>query len=436
MHVTIATPELSSICNGRVTCPSCPVMIMAGMQDKSAYKPAADSPLKVSLVTETWSPEINGVARTLGRLVDGLLLQGHQVELVRPARSRTDCASTTNGYQEFLTPGLPIPFYPELRFGMPAATSLARRWSDNPPHIVHIATEGPLGHSAMRAARKLGLPVCTTFHTNFDAYSRHYRIGWLRGAITRYLRHFHNRAETTLVPTRRMATDLKYAGYQRVDVLSRGVDTLLFNPAQRSADLRRQWGAGPATLVVCCVGRLAPEKNLDLVISAHAALSKRHPDMRLLWVGDGPSRRSLQNRHPDHIHAGMRSGTDLAAHYASADLFLFPSLTETFGNVVLEALASGLPVVAFNHAAAGDVIRDGINGRLVPAGDAKAFSAAAVSLAENPTELDRMKRNAAASIAAYRWDRIHTQFATALRATITAHARRQARADALLLIPD
>lgn len=406
------------------------------MQDKCVYRPTADAALKVSLVTETWSPEINGVARTLGRLVDGLLLQGHQVELVRPARSRSDCADAASRCEEFLTPGMPIPFYPELRFGMPATASLAKRWSSDPPHVVHIATEGPLGHSAMRAARKLGLPVCTTFHTNFDAYSQHYRIGWLRSTITRYLKHFHNQAETTLVPTRRMAADLTYAGYQRVDVLSRGVDTVLFNPAHRSEDLRRQWGVGADTLVVAHVGRLAPEKNLDLVIATHAALSGKRPDMRMLWVGDGPSRRALQARHPDHIHVGMRSGDDLAAHYASADLFLFPSLTETFGNVVLEALASGLPVVAFDHAAAADVIRDGINGHLVAAGDAAAFSTAVAVLAESPTELDRMKRNAATSIAAYRWDRIQAQYIAALRATIGAHARRQARADALLMIPD
>lgn len=410
--------------------------MMADMQDISAYRSTTDTTLKVSLVTETWSPEINGVARTLGRLVDGLLLQGCQVELVRPSRNHADCAATTHGYAEFLTPGLPIPFYPELRFGIPASVSLARHWSDDRPHVVHIATEGPLGYSAMRAAHKLGLPVCTTFHTNFDAYSQHYRIDWLRDTITRYLRHFHNRAEMTLAPTRQMATELVRTGYQRVDVLSRGVDTVLFNPAHRSEDLRRQWGAGPETLVVAYVGRLAPEKNLDLVIGAHAVLSARHADVRMLWVGDGPLRRHLNARHPRHLHAGMRTGADLAAHYASADLFLFPSLTETFGNVVLEALASGLPVVAFDHAAATDVIRDGINGRLAAAGDAAAFSAAAASLADHPAELARMRRNAASSIAAYRWDRLQAQYAAALRMTIIAHSRRRARADALLMIPD
>ncbi len=404
--------------------------------------------MDIALVTETFPPEINGVAMTLGRLADGLRRRGHRLHLVRPrqlsdgAPTQTDELSETGNetgnetFSETLATGLPIPGYAGLRFGLPATHALLRAWRAARPDIVHIATEGPLGWSALRAARKLGLPVSSSFHTNFHAYSSHYGIGWLRSPINGYLRSFHNRTDATLVPTRDLARSLGAEGFKQLRVVSRGVDTQLFNPGHRSTALRARWGADNTTLVVSYVGRLAAEKNLDLVTLAFDAIRRVRPDARMVFVGDGPKKSALAARHPEHIFAGMRRGDDLAAHYASTDIFLFPSLTETFGNVTLEALASGLGVIAYDHAAAGELIESGRNGLLAPAGDAAAFIEAATTLACNPQHLARMRVRAATRAAAHDWEYIHDAFAGVLEEIARVQPWRDHAQGLLAIAPD
>jgi glycosyltransferase involved in cell wall biosynthesis len=340
---------------------------------------------RVAMVTETYPPEVNGVAMSMARLVNGLHERGHDVQLVRPLQKSqqtlapSDIADPRLG--EVLTRGCPIPRYPHLRMGLPAQRTLVRLWSQRRPDVVHIATEGPLGWSALQAAQYLELPVTTDFRTNFHAYGQHYGIGWLAAPILAYLRGFHNQAHCTMVPTDAVRGDLAARGFERLHVVGRGVDTKLFDPAKRSAGLRSSWGAGADTLVLAYVGRLAAEKNLDAVLAAYEATRALREDAQLLFVGDGPMLGALRARCPQAIFAGHRSGDDLAAHYASADLFLFPSLTETFGNVTTEAMASGLPVVAFNSAAAGQLIQSGSNGMLAIGNDHGAFVRAALPLA-------------------------------------------------------
>lgn len=384
--------------------------------------------LHVALVTETYPPEVNGVALTLANLVGGLRSHGHCVQLVRPRQGESDVPARAPGFSEFLVRGWPIPGYSGLRFGLPCRRALHRLWAQDPPDIVHVATEGPLGMAAVAAARALALPVSSGFHTNFHAYSRHYRLGWLHGLVCRHLRRFHNRTGLTLVPTQEMARRLEADGYRNVAILARGVDTGLFNPRRRSAALRQSWGADDDTLIVAYVGRLAPEKNLSLVTKTFDAIAVRRPRARLLFVGDGPSLPALRKRqHPGHVFAGVRRGEDLATHYASADLFLFPSLTETFGNVVPEALASGLAVVAFDCAAAADLIENRVNGRSVAAGDRAGFMEAATSLAEDGPALDRLRAAAAPSVEHLDWERIHARFARQLAEVIASQDLPRAR---------
>lgn len=390
--------------------------------------------LTVALVTETYAPEVNGVAMTLGRLVAGLAERGHRPLIARP-RQKQEVADTLPDGQ-LLTPGLPIPGYPELRFGLPAGERLRRQWLQERPDVVHIATEGPLGLAALAAARRLDLPVLSTFHTNFDIYSRHYGVGWLRGGIERYLRWFHNRTLATLVPTSALATDLTRRGYRNVRVLARGVDTGLFRPERRSVVLRADWEAGGADLVVLCVGRLAAEKNHRLALRAFDAIRARQPNARMVCVGDGPLRASLGRDHPRCRFVGMQQGAELAAHYASADLFLFPSQSETFGNVVCEALASGLPTVAYDLAAAGELIADGGNGWRVPAGAEDAFIAAACRAAANPERLAAMRPACAASVAHLAWERIHDGYAEQLGLAIARHERACSNLEHIRFAPD
>lgn len=379
--------------------------------------------LHLTLVTETYPPEINGVAMTVARLTEGLRRRGHRVQLIRPRQGAAKEARPACTPEEVLTRGLPIPGYDGLRMGLPAGGRLRRLWRTQRPDLVHIVTEGPLGWSALNAARALGLPVTSSFHTNFHAYSHHYGLGWLATPIAAYLRAFHNRADLTLVPTTALQTGLAALGFKRLEVLARGVDTSLFAPTRRSAALRASWHAGPDTPVVLYVGRLAPEKNLALLFAAYGALRARRPDARLVLVGDGPLRETLARTNPEAVFAGPRTGEDLATHYASGDIFLFPSLTETFGNVTLEAMASGLAVVAFDYAAAHELIQHGENGLLVPFASAEDFCAAALVLTD-PGQLRALGAAARRRAAAFDWALIHDRFEALLYQVLDSRQRR------------
>jgi glycosyltransferase involved in cell wall biosynthesis len=363
--------------------------------------------LKVALVTETYPPEVNGVAATFARIVQGLRERGHQLHLVRPRQSRSDQPeAATPLWQETLVRGLPIPRYPELRMGLPATAQLTRLWRTQRPDVVHLVTEGPLGWSALRAARRLGLPVVSDFRTNFHAYTQHYGIAWMGTGVNALLRRFHNRTDLTMVPTRRLAAELGTRGFERLSVVARGVDAQRFDPAFRDSTLRAHWGATENTPVALCVGRLAPEKNMDTVIDAWRAMQEAHSDTRLVLVGDGPERARLQRQHADVFFAGMLRGADLARAYASADIFLFASMTETFGNVVPEAMASGLAVVAFDHAAAGELIQHQQNGLIAPLADRGAFMKSAVLMASNPDTARRLGQQARVTALSLDWRRI------------------------------
>jgi glycosyltransferase involved in cell wall biosynthesis len=274
---------------------------------------------------------------------------------------------------------------------------------------VHIATEGPLGWSALQAARHLRLPVTSDFRTNFHAYSQHYGVGWLRKPIVAYLRKFHNLTQLTMVPTQALRAELEESGFENVQVVARGVDTQLFNPSRRSEALRASWGADAHSLVLLVVGRLAAEKNLDVALRAFEAMRSQHPDVKLVVVGDGPLRENLRQRCPRGIFAGMRGHDELAGYYASADVFLFPSLTETFGNVTVEALASGLPVLAFNTAAAADWVEHDGNGWLVAPNDDAAFVALAAQLAAQPGRVAQAALRARSQVAQLDWQQIAWQ---------------------------
>jgi glycosyltransferase involved in cell wall biosynthesis len=371
--------------------------------------PANSPSLRLSVVTETWPPEINGVSLTLSKLVQGLCARNHQVQLIRPRQTRVDQALHHTGFEELLMRGMPIPRYPELKLGLPGKRALIQAWTLRRPDLVHIATEGPLGWSALQAARRLRLPVTSDFRTNFHAYSEHYGVGWLRMPIVAYLRKFHNLTQLTMVPTQALRAELMAGGFNNVQVVARGVDTQLFRPDRRSGELRAQWGATANSLVLLVVGRLAAEKNLDMVLRAFQAMQAAHPDVKLVFVGDGPLRESLRQRCPQAVFAGMRRHEELATYYASADLFLFPSVTETFGNVTIEALASGLPVLAFDTAAAADWVRHEGNGWLVPLGDDEAYPALAAGLAREPARLARASTLACAQVAQLDWQQIAWQ---------------------------
>ena len=377
------------------------------------------SAARIALVTETYPPEINGVALTLARLTDGLRARGHEVALVHPRRrgEAPDIRTT-------LTAGLPVPGYRGLRFGLPAGSALRAAWSARRPDVVYVATEGPLGWSAVQAASALGIGVVSGFHTNFDGYMKHYWAGWLRRPAAAYLRAFHNRTGATLVPSDDLRGILETSGYRNLHLLGRGVDCARFSPARRSAALRAAWGAHDDDLVVAYVGRVAAEKNVDLAVDAYRAMQSVRGGLRFVVVGDGPARARLGHAHPDLVFCGFRTGVELAAHYASADVFLFPSDTETFGSVTLEAMASGLGVIAYDYAAARQHVTHTEDGLLVPYRDPRAFVANAVRLACSPALLDRMRRAARHTVLPLDWGRVIERFENVLLTTAATPAAR------------
>ncbi|MDI1249494.1 MAG: glycosyltransferase family 1 protein [Lacunisphaera sp.] len=370
------------------------------------------------LVTETYAPEINGVAMTLGRLVDGLAQRGHVLTIVRPRqRHESPRYSVTQrlACRQVRLPGVPIPGYPQLRLGLPASRRLRKLWNLSRPDLVHVATEGPLGASAIATARKLGIPVTSSFHTNFDQYTRDYRIGWFQPVVAAWLRRIHNRTLRTFVPTHDLRARLATAGYRNLRMLSRGVDAALFNPTRRDEALRAAWGVGPGELAVIHVGRLAAEKNYPLLFRAFDAIKAVQPKARLVIVGDGPLLSACQRERPDAVFTGFYTGVNLARHYASGDIYLHTSVTETFGNVVTEALASGLAVAAYDYAAAHEFIRPEENGLLAPVGDETAYLAAAARLAAEPALRTRLAAAGPATVRDLTWDAIVDRFAADLQ---------------------
>ena len=371
--------------------------------------PATRPSLRIAVVTETWPPEVNGVAMTLAKLVQGLSHRNHDVQLIRPRQTKTDSPMSDASLEEVLMRGMPIPRYPELKLGLPSKKTLVKTWTLRRPDVVHIATEGPLGWSALQAAKVLKLPVTSDFRTNFQSYSKHYGVGWLRKPIVAYLRKFHNATACTMVPTRELMRTLSQNGFANLKVVSRGVDTKLFNISKRDTSLRSSWGATDDTKVLISVGRMAPEKNLDQVLKAYEALQVTGQAFKLVMVGDGPLKEQFQKRYPEIIFPGMLSQTNLAAYYASSDLFIFPSQTETFGNVTLEALASGIPVLAFDCAAARDWVQTGVNGWLIAENNPEGFAAQAVTIFNSKDLLDQITQSTRQQVVHLDWDQIAEQ---------------------------
>ncbi|EDY81436.1 glycosyl transferase, group 1 family protein [Verrucomicrobiia bacterium DG1235] len=354
---------------------------------------------------------------TLGRLCSGLVARGWELQVTRPVQEHeeVDAVSPAKPFEEFVVAGVPLPGYSSLRMGEPAGFSLHRMWKAKRPDVVHIATEGPLGVAALIAAKLLEIPVSSTFHTNFDQYSDHYRVGFFQRGMSAYLRMIHNFCGCTLAPTQQMADELAAEGYRNTGVLSRGVDTALFCPKKRDLELRGSWNIPDGGRAVIYVGRIAKEKNIDLVMRAYRSLRERNPADRLVLVGDGPELERLKRKYPDVYYAGMQKGEDLARHYASGDLFLFASETETFGNVVTEAMASGLAVCTFDYAAGRQYIESGVNGQLARFGDGEDFIKQVLSLEElGDEELTRIRKAARETAEGISWESVVGSFEESL----------------------
>jgi glycosyltransferase involved in cell wall biosynthesis len=366
--------------------------------------------VKLAIVTETFPPEINGVAMTFGVIASELGRRGHSVAVYRPWRRDLPADKLNGDYRQVPMAGLPIPGYPLLRMGLPAGSKLKRIWTAERPHLVHVATEGPLGLSAIKTARSMGIPVTSSFHTNFHAYTRHYKISPFRGLALGWLRYVHNLTQATFAPTTELCAELTGMGFKGMALLSRGVDTRQFRPERRSNTLRAEWKASPSDPVVLHVGRMAAEKNYPLLFKVYAAMRRANPACRFVLAGEGPLKKALMRDFPDCTYAGFFSRDEIGRYYASADIYIHASLTETFGNVLTEAMASGLAVAGFDYAAARIFVKDGESGLTAPCGNPEGLVAAGVRLATDPALRSRLKFAGRAAVEAQSWETVISRF--------------------------
>jgi glycosyltransferase involved in cell wall biosynthesis len=362
--------------------------------------------MRVALFTDTYLPQINGVARTLARLSRHLSERGHALALITPRMERDD-APDSAATLHIRLPGWRLPFYPELRLGRMLDGNSADRLSAFAPDLVHVATEFTLGWSGLQWAQNNDVPVVSSFHTDFAAYAGAYGAAGLEAFAWRYLRSFHARARLTFGPSQATLMQLRANGFAGdLRIWSRGVDANRFAPSCGSAAARQQL-VGDASPVILCVSRLAPEKRIQLLLAAHEQVRSEFPHAALLLVGDGPSLAALRERAGPGVHLpGYRAGAELAAAYASADVFAFPSDTETFGNVVLEAAASGLPLVGADQGGVTETIIPGLTGLRFESGNSTSLADCIRAILREPQLRERFARNARAFAAARSWDRI------------------------------
>jgi phosphatidylinositol alpha 1,6-mannosyltransferase len=357
-------------------------------------------PLRVALVTSSYNFIADGVALTLNRLVGYLLAHGVEVLVFAPV---TRTPAFVHQGRLVPVPSIPLPGRPEYRMTFGLGGAARRELLDFAPDIIHLAVPDYLGHAALRFAQAQGIPAVASYHTRYETYLRHYwHLAPLEGRLTKLLRRFYGACREVYVPSESTREVLLADGLRdNFKPWPRGIDTTRFDPAKRSSAWRTQHGIGEDELVILHVSRLVREKRLDTLTAALSRLTVPH---RVVIVGEGPDRAYAQAQLPHALFTGFVGGDELAAAYASSDIFVFPSDSESFGNVTLEAMASGLPCVCADATGSRSLVVAGETGFLAPADDADAFARHITLLAQDGALRRRMGAAARARSLGFSWD--------------------------------
>ncbi|HET7041494.1 MAG TPA: glycosyltransferase family 1 protein [Gemmatimonadales bacterium] len=358
--------------------------------------------MRITLISDTYLPEVNGVTTVLATMRAGLLARGHAVQVIAPAYGRPgpDDAGIVRRWS------MRFPPYPAIRLSLPVGGDVGRALDAFAPDLVHVATEGPLGSVGRRAAIARRLPLVTSFHTDFPRYAARYLGRWAVRPVEAYLRRFHRPAYATQTPSGTTRDELALLGIPRPVVWGRGVESARFRPERRDPARRTALGADAMRPLVLHVSRLAVEKDVGTLVAAFRRAREQLGDSAAFVVaGDGPEAGMVRAALPFATHYGFIDRERLADLYADSDLFVFPSPTETCGLVVLEAMASGCPVITSDQGGVLENVRDTLNGRMVPAGDAEAFARATVELAADPDRRRAMASAARAFAIGRDWER-------------------------------
>ena len=389
--------------------------------------------VRLALFSDSYPPQLNGVALLLARLADAVRERGGAVRIFTTsdpaARPDPDISRW---------PSVAYWRYPEHRIALPNPWSVRRAVQEWAPTIVHAASPFGMGLAGRSAARSLGIPFVTSYHTNWLAYTGYYGLGALRGIAWPYLRWFHNGGARTYAPTHAIQDELTAHGVERTEIWGRGVDANLFHPRFRSAALRAQLGVAEDALLAIYVGRLSAEKGLGVALTGmHAVQRGARTRVVCAIAGDGPYADQYRAMAPPGTHfVGRLSGQELSTFYASADLFLFPSVTDTFGNVLLEAMASGVPAVGADVGPTRELLAGG-RGVTFPQGDEAAFAAQVIALADDPDRRRALAEAAFAHAARSTWERVFDDLMADYARVIagSASAASPAPASATLLNP-
>ena len=361
--------------------------------------------LRVAIFTGNYNHIRDGVSLTLNRLVAFLESQNIPVIIVGP----TGDVPAIEHVGEFLSvPSIPMPGRPEYRVTIGFPEDVQKRLREFNPTLIHIATPDLLGFRSMRFAQMNKIQIVSSYHTHFTSYLKYYSMEMLEVLGWKYLSWFYSQCKHIYVPSGSMADELKEHGISEgLRIWARGVDIQLFNPEKRDMQWRRDQGIEDNEIVVTFVSRLVWEKDLQTVVDSLNKLFPKYENVRILIVGDGPAKNELKLMMPKAVFTGFLSGEDLARAYASSDIFFFPSDTETFGNVTLEAMASGLPSVVADATGSKSLVEHGVNGLLCPPKKTVFFAEALSSLIENPTQRKEMSLVARQKAMPYSWKQVN-----------------------------
>jgi len=376
--------------------------------------------LRLALFTETFLPKVDGVVNTLCHLLDYLAARGHRAIVFAPEGSPPEYA----GMPVISLPCCPFPFYPELKLGLPFL-DVSSQIDHFRPDLIHVLNPFSLGLVGMKQARRLGVPLVASYHTDIPGFLERWGFDLLVEPLWAYLLWLHGQADLNLCPSEATRAELAARHFPRLKVWSRGVDATRFHPARRSAAWRHRLSQGhPDAPLLLYVGRLSPEKRVDWLQSVLTDL----PEVRLALVGDGPARPTLERLFDRSrvVFTGYLRGDDLANAYAAADIFVFPAANETFGNVVLEAMASGLPVVAARSGGPLDSVVEGETGLLFAPQDDAALRAAVRQMVHNPTLASQLGRAGRARAQRLTWSGVLDRLADDYFALLQQSTSRQA----------
>jgi glycosyltransferase involved in cell wall biosynthesis len=384
----------------------------------------ADAPLRVALFSEVYWPMVSGVGVTLLRLTEALEARGHRVRVYSATYPLPPEGDRPEVHR---SPSVPLFLYPDVQWAFPRLRDVVDDLARFNPDVVHVATEFSLGIAGVKAARQLGIPIVASAHTDYDQYAVRYGVTWALRAGWHYLRWFYGQAHRVLCPSRIYQEHLHSRGVTHTGIWSRGVDPAEFHPRFRSEEYRARFGLGPDDLLVTYIGRIAREKNLELLLRAWEELAPTRAGAQLVLVGRGPLEDEIRRREPPGVHTtGLLRGRELSEAYASADVFTFPSPTETFGNSLLEAMGSGLPSLV---AAAGGVLEFAEHGRnawLVAPNRTEAITEGLGRLLSDAALRRRLGQGGLQTAAERRWDAVYDQLVADYRAAAASRATRAA----------